>query len=211
MTGVFVPDEATWSFVQKRRLVRYKNSKAYFKPDDDAEYAEIQAIDLQNVRSFLAIHPNPDDVVPVTTFEGLKLDGCFIGACTTTEEDLVLGALVLMQGLRQGQKSIKYGKRKVVPGSLPIHHRLRQLGLTGIYEDAGFEIGVPACSYCVGMSADKAAAGEVWLSSQNRNFKNRMGKGMCMAVLKRSLLRIFSKDQLDISLPPQRLLRPHLV
>jgi homoaconitate hydratase len=27
----------------------------------------------------------------------MKLDGYFIGACTTTEEDLILGALVLDQ------------------------------------------------------------------------------------------------------------------
>lgn len=208
MTLVFVPDEATWRFVQKRRLARYKDSKAYFKPDDDAEYAEIHEIDLQNVRSFLARHPNPDNVIPVRRFEGVELDGCFIGACTTTEEDLILGALVLMQGLRQGQKPIKDGKRKVVPGSMPILHRLRQLGLADIYEDAGFEIGIPACSYCVGMSADKAAPGEVWLSSQNHNFENRMGKGMCMAEFRRCLLRIVSEDQLDILHPRQRLLRP---
>ena len=89
----------------------------------------------------------------------------------------MLGALVLEQGLRNGLQPVSTGKRKVVPGSLPILDRLRKSGLADIYEQAGFEIGVPGCSYCVGMSADKAAEGEVWLSSQNRNFENRMGKG----------------------------------
>jgi homoaconitase/3-isopropylmalate dehydratase large subunit len=107
----------------------------------------------------------------------MKLDGCFIGACTTAEEDLILAALVLEQGLKSGLKPVKKGKRKVVPGSMPILHRLRGLGLADIYEEAGFEIGIPGCSYCVGMSADQAAPGEVWISSQNRNFENRMGKG----------------------------------
>jgi len=51
------------------------------------------------------------------------------------------------------------------------------MGLIEIYERAGFEIGAPGCSYCVGIAADKAGEGEVWLSSQNRNFKDRMGKG----------------------------------
>jgi homoaconitase/3-isopropylmalate dehydratase large subunit len=109
----------------------------------------------------------------------MELDGCFIGACTTAEEDLILAALVLEQGLKKGLKPIKKGKRKVVPGSMPILRRLRELGLTDIYEEAGFEVGIPGCSYCVGMSADQAGAGEVWLSSQNRNFQNRMGKGLC--------------------------------
>lgn len=108
----------------------------------------------------------------------MKLDGCFIGACTTAEEDLILGAMVLEAGLRKGLVPSKQGKKKVVPGSLPILSRLKSLGFADIYEQAGFQIGVPGCSYCVGMGADKAGEGEVWISSQNRNFKNRMGPGM---------------------------------
>jgi homoaconitase/3-isopropylmalate dehydratase large subunit len=126
----------------------------------------------------VARYPSPDDVVPVAEVAGTALDGCFIGACTTAREDLVLGALVLEAGLKRGMKPVAHGKRKVVPGSRPILHDLKVRGLADIYERAGFEIGVPGCSYCVGMSADKAAAGEVWLSSQNRNFENRMGPGM---------------------------------
>lgn len=177
VTGVFVPDEITAKFIQRRRLPRHKNAALYFQPDDDAQYAAVHEIDLNNVGSFLAKYPKPDDVVPVSENEGMALDGCFIGACTTAEEDLILGALVLREGLKQGFKPTTKGKKKVVPGSMPILHRLKQLGLADVYEDAGFEIGVPGCSYCVGMSADQAAPGEVWLSSQNRNFENRMGKG----------------------------------
>jgi homoaconitase/3-isopropylmalate dehydratase large subunit len=55
--------------------------------------------------------------------------------------------------------------------------KLRELGLLEVYEAAGFTRGPPGCSYCVGLSAEKAGEGETWLSSRNRNFKNRMGKG----------------------------------
>jgi len=120
-------------------------------------------------------------VVPVAEVAGIELDGCFIGACTTAREDLILAALVLEAGLNKGLVPVRCGKRKVVPGSRPILHELRQLGFSDIFERAGFEIGVPSCSYCVGMSADKAGPGEVWLSSQNRNFKNRMGQGQFSA------------------------------
>src|SRR5690606_18045055 len=54
---------------------------------------------------------------------------------------------------------------------------LRRLGLLKIYEQAGFTVGAPGCSYCIAVAADQAGEGEVWLSSQNRNFRNRMGKG----------------------------------
>ncbi|KAL7934638.1 aconitase iron-sulfur domain-containing protein [Trichoderma chlorosporum] len=178
VTGIFTPDHITKAFIDGRRVARHKNASSYFRADEGAVYAESHIIDLAKVEPFVAKHPNPDDVVPVTDLLGMKLDGCFIGACTTAEEDIILGALVLEQGLKSGLSPRKDGKRrKVVPGSLPILDNLRKSGLAQVYEDAGFEIGVPGCSYCVGMSADQAKESEVWLSSQNRNFENRMGKG----------------------------------
>ncbi|KAF9249740.1 hypothetical protein DTO027I6_9492 [Penicillium roqueforti] len=177
ITGLFVPDEIAHDFISRRKLTRHKCHTAYFRPDTDAEYAAVHEIDLSKVESFIARYPKPDDVVPVTEEEGMELNGCFIGACTTTEEDLILGALVIEQAMKRGLKPTAKGKRKVVPGSMPILYRLRELGLCDIYADAGFEVGIPGCSYCVGMSADQAAPGEVWISSQNRNFENRMGKG----------------------------------
>ncbi|KAF2104217.1 aconitase iron-sulfur domain-containing protein [Rhizodiscina lignyota] len=177
VTGIFVPDDTTRDFVERRKNPKYKKYSTYYRPDDDARYAESYIIDLNQVESFVARYPKPDDVVPVSEVAGIALDGCFIGACTTAYEDLVLAALVLEVGLKRGMKPTKHGKRKVVPGSKPILHDLRAWGLADVYEQAGFEIGVPGCSYCVGMSADKAGPGEVWLSSQNRNFENRMGPG----------------------------------
>lgn len=133
-------------------------------------------IDLAHIEPFVALYPSPDNVVPVSDRLGMEFDGCFIGACTTTEEELILAALVLEVGMEAGFP-FAAGKRQVVPGSLPIVRRLRSLGLLDVYERAGFMRTAPGCSLCIAMGADKADAGEVWLSSQNRNFKNRMGKG----------------------------------
>ncbi|KAK6835654.1 hypothetical protein RU639_002147 [Aspergillus parasiticus] len=177
ITGVFAPDILTQRFIRKRRAPRHKTATIYMKPDDDAQYVETHEIDLSKVQSFITKYPRPDDVVPVVDCEGTELDGCFIGACTTTEADLILAALVLEEGLKGGMRPSVKGKRKVVPGSMAILYRLRQLGLIEVYQEAGFDIGIPGCSHCVGMSADQAAPGEVWLSSQNWNFENRMGKG----------------------------------
>jgi homoaconitase/3-isopropylmalate dehydratase large subunit len=177
VSGIFEPDEITLEYLNRRKNKKYKSDALFFRPDEDAVYASTSVIDLAKVESFVARYPKPDDVVPVTEMTGIKLQGCFIGACTTAEEDLVLAALVLEQGLKRGLKPVKQGKRKVVPGSRPIMHNLKTHGLLDVYTEAGFEIGVPGCSYCVGMAADKAAMGETWLTSQNRNFENRMGPG----------------------------------
>jgi len=110
----------------------------------------------------------------------MPLDGLFIGACTTTEEELVLGALVLeAEEKRAGKKGRKppHPKQLVVPGDLSIQENLRRAGLWEIYQRNGFRIGPPGCSMCLGVASEKAGKGEKWLSSQNRNYENRMGEG----------------------------------
>ncbi|KAL0941577.1 aconitase [Colletotrichum truncatum] len=176
ITGIFVPDKVTRAFVDGRKAKVYKSNSVYFAPDEDAEYSAVFDIDLSHVEANIAIYPSPDDVHPVTERLGMKFDGCFIGACTTTEEDLVLAALVLEAGLKRGIPIVP-GKRLMVPGSRPIARNLKLLGLMDIYESAGFEQPAPGCSMCLGMGADVAEEGSNWLSSQNRNFRNRMGKG----------------------------------
>jgi len=171
-----VPDSITQDYINSRRRKIDRSGSVYFTPDLDAEYAGHYVIDLAEVESSVAVYPNPDDVVPVSEKAGMPLDGVFIGACTTTEEELVLAALVLKAGLAK-KLPLAEGKRQYVPGSLPIVDKLRTLGLLEIYKEAGFTRGPPGCSLCVGLSAEKAMEGETWLTSQNRNFQNRMGKG----------------------------------
>ncbi|KAL1970127.1 hypothetical protein VTN77DRAFT_6532 [Rasamsonia byssochlamydoides] len=172
-----VPDAITKQYVDRRPAKKHRSSSLYFRPDPNARYAASYDIDLAQLQHFVALYPSPDNVVPVTEAELPPLQGCFIGACTTTEEDLILAALVLREGLKMGLKPCDHGLRRVTPGSIPIVNRLKELGLLQVYEDAGFVIGAPGCSYCVGMGADKAGRGEVWLSSQNRNYRDRMGVG----------------------------------
>lgn len=177
IAGVFVPDEITATYLQRRKENFHRDSARYFRPDEGAEYAEKYTIDLAKVNSLVAPYPSPDNVVSIDAVTGKHLNGCFIGACTTAEEDLILSALVLRQGFEAGLVPVANGVRKVTPGSIPILKRLRQIGLLRWFEKAGFEIGAPGCSYCVGVAADVAGEREVWLSSQNRNFPNRMGPG----------------------------------
>src|SRR5690606_28057701 len=94
-----------------------------------------------------------------------------------TEEELVLGALILEQAYKDRPARAASAKQLVVPGDLSIQARLRQGDLWRHYEKAGFRIGPPGCSMCLGVASEKAGPGEVWFSSQNRNYENRMGQG----------------------------------
>ena len=177
IAGVFQADEITAEYTGRRKNPLHQSESAYFQADDKAVYANEFVIDLSQILPLVALYPSPDNVSRVTDVLGMRLDGVFIGSCTTTEEDLILAGLVLKAGLEKGYTPVSHGTRRVTPGSVPIVAKLRTLGLISVFERAAFEIGAPGCSYCIGVAADVAGPGEVWLSSQNRNFKNRMGPG----------------------------------
>jgi len=175
LNGIFPADERTAQLVARRGDNR--DEALYFRADEGAEYASRHVSDLGRMVPYVAKPFAPDNVFPVTELAGQPMEGAFIGACTTTEEELVLGALVLREAMRQGKKPKESANRLVVPGSLVIHWNLEKKGLLDIYKEAGFRVGPPGCSMCLGIASDKAGPGENWLTSQNRNFENRMGAG----------------------------------
>lgn len=175
LNGIFEADEQVATWLARRN--GYNDGALYFRADDDAPYIERFPIPLDTLAPQVAKPFSPDNVWSIEQVLDQDLDGVFIGACTTTEEELVLAALVLEAMLQDGQTPVDNPNRLVVPGDLSIQATLRESGLAAIYEKAGFRMGPPGCSMCLGIASDKAGPGEVWLSSQNRNFENRMGAG----------------------------------
>ncbi|HVE83329.1 MAG TPA: aconitase family protein [Myxococcales bacterium] len=175
LNGIFEADEVVADWLSRRPT---DNADAlYFRADPDAPYVARYPIDLGQLVPFVAKPFSPDNILPITEALGMPLHGCFIGACTTTEEELVLGALVLELAMKDRPPQPASPKKLVVPGDLSIQANLKRAGLWDLYERAGFRVGPPGCSMCLGVASEKALPGEVWLSSQNRNYENRMGQG----------------------------------
>ena len=177
LNGIFEADEEVAAWMAGRPDAEYRKGGHYFRADEDAPYVARYRIDLSKLAPLVAKPFSPDNVKTVDEVAGMALNGCFIGACTTTEEELVLGALVLEQAFKNRAPEAPHARKLVVPGDLGIVARMRQGGLWQLYERAGFRIGPPGCSMCLGVASEKAQPGEVWLSSQNRNYENRMGAG----------------------------------
>ncbi len=91
----------------------------------------------------------------------------------------MLGGLVLEAALASGQRPTARaeGKRLVVPGDLAIQANLAKAGSGRSTSRPASRSDPPGCSMCLGVASRKAGKGEAWLSSQNRNFENRMGEG----------------------------------
>ena len=104
---------------------------------------------------------------------GTPIQHVFIGSCTNSRiEDLRLVASVI-----KGKKKNEHVSVMVVPGSQQVSRQVYAEGLDKIFTDAGFEIRQPGCSACLGMNEDKIPAGEYCISTSNRNFEGRQGRG----------------------------------
>ena len=176
LNGIFEADAtvAHWLHLHRKS---HRDAARYFQADPDAEYQDRFVIDLANMEPQVAKPFSPDNCFNVSEVAGMAIDGGFIGACTTTEEELVLAGMLLEKMLESGMTPVPTRNRLVVPGDLDIQARLREAGLMTAYERAGFRLGPPGCSMCLGVASERASEGEVWLTSQNRNYENRMGKG----------------------------------
>src|SRR5690606_22804552 len=102
LNGIFEADAVVAEWLSRR--ARHKDEARYFRADDDAPYVERFRIDLSRLGPVIAKPFSPDNVFPVEELLGMELQGAFIGACTTTEEELVLAALVLERALAAGKK-----------------------------------------------------------------------------------------------------------
>jgi 3-isopropylmalate/(R)-2-methylmalate dehydratase large subunit len=97
----------------------------------------------------------------------------FIGSCTNGRLSDLRTAAKLMHG-----HSVASGLRVlVVPGSQQVKQQAEAEGLDRIFKECGAEWREPGCSMCIAMNGDQLAPGQYAVSTSNRNFEGRQGKG----------------------------------
>ena len=110
---------------------------------------------------------------PNELLAGKKIDVVFIGSCTNARiTDLREAARVFL-----GRKVAPNVRALVVPGSQEIKRQAEAEGLHKIFTDAGAEWRESGCSMCIAMNGDEIKAGQYAVSTSNRNFEGRQGKG----------------------------------
>src|SRR5690606_2242202 len=118
LNGIFEPDGEVAAWLARRSS--HNDGARYFRADEDAPYLDRFRIDLSRLGPVVARPFSPDNVFPVEELVGMELQGAFIGACTTTEEELVLASLVLEQALARVVRPVASEMLIVVPGDLSI-------------------------------------------------------------------------------------------
>ena len=110
---------------------------------------------------------------PGQPMRGMPVDVVFVGSCTNSRlSDLREAAQVL-----RGRRIADGVRMLVVPGSEAVRRDAEHEGLHHVFTEAGAEWRIPGCSMCIGMNGDLAQPGQLVVSTSNRNFEGRQGKG----------------------------------
>lgn len=112
-------------------------------------------------------------LVPGQKLLGKSVDVVFIGSCTNSR----ISDLRLAAGVMKGKKVSPNTRVMVVPGSQDVKKQAEQEGLDVIFREAGAEWREAGCSMCIAMNGDQLQPGQYAVSTSNRNFEGRQGKG----------------------------------
>ncbi len=167
-TGLFPSDEITKKYLEDiGRPDCYRKIEA----DENAEYDQVIEIDCAKIEPMISKPHTVDNIAKVSEIGKVKIDQVFIGSCTNGRlVDLRIAADIL-----KGKKVNKDVRLIVVPASKKIYMQALKEGIIEVLVDSGASIIAPGCGPCVGVHQGILADGEVCLSTQNRNFKGRMG------------------------------------
>ena len=171
--------------------------------DEGAAWDKVVTLRGEDIAPVVTWGTSPEDVLPITgvvpspeefqggkveaarrslDYMGLKpgqrlqdiaIDTVFIGSCTNGRIEDLRAAAAILKGRR-----VKDGLRAmVVPGSGLVRMQAEEEGLAAIFQEAGFEWRLAGCSMCLAMNPDQLSPGERCVSTSNRNFEGRQGRG----------------------------------
>lgn len=165
--GVMEPNKATLDYLKKRSFGPFE----ILRSDEDSEYENKYIFDVGELEPQVACPHNVDNVYPISKVEETHIDQAFIGSCTNGRlEDLRIAAEVL------AGKNVHENVRLIVaPASAEIYSNALDEGIISKFLNARAIICNHGCGPCLGAHMGVLSAGEVCISTTNRNFIGRMG------------------------------------
>lgn len=166
---LFPPSEKIIEYCSARSGVEFNPVYA----DPDASYYDTFEIDLAGFRNMVSRPGAPHDTVDIKEVTGLKIDSGFIGSCTNGRmEDMLKSAAIL-----KGRKVAPGVVLKIVPSTDSIWKECLKSGIIGIFKEAGALVSNAGCAGCAAGQVGQNGLGEITISTGNRNFPGKQGKG----------------------------------
>ncbi len=165
-------------FTPTEEIMKYAEEKAGRKlnpiyADSDAQYAQVHHIDVSNFVPMVSRPGAPHDTVEIPVGDKIKIDSAFVGSCTNGRiEDMRALANIL-----KGRKVAPGVVLKIVPATDDVWVQCMEEGLFRIFKDAGAMVSNAGCAGCAAGQVGQNGPGEVTISTGNRNFPGKQGKG----------------------------------
>jgi len=165
-------------FPPSEEIIRYCSERAVakFEPlfaDKDAVYEKEFSIDVSEFKPMVSRPGEPHDTVNVNEVAGKKIDSAFIGSCTNGR----MSDMKKVAGILKNRKVAPGVVLKIVPATDEIWKECLDAGLLDIFKKAGALVSNAGCAGCAAGQVGQNGAGEVTISTGNRNFPGKQGKG----------------------------------
>jgi 3-isopropylmalate/(R)-2-methylmalate dehydratase large subunit len=171
-TGIIKPDEKVVDFLVSKGID--PNEIEMVESDEDAIYSEVLTYNTSELTPQVACPHEIDNVHPVSSVVGTKVDQVYLGSCTNGRISDLREAAAILKG-RKVSKNVRF---MVVPASKQAWQQAQKEGILDILVEAGAAVTMPSCGACGGFTSGVIGDYEVVLSSSNRNFKGRMGSSL---------------------------------
>ena len=135
-------------------------------PDPNSVTDLLERDSLKKALQYMALEPGQP-------LAGQPINVVFIGSCTNSR----ISDLRAAAGVMKGRKVSPNVRMMVVPGSMEIKRQAEAEGLDEVFRAAGAEWREAGCSMCIAMNGDQLTPGQYSVSTSNRNFEGRQGKG----------------------------------
>jgi len=141
--------------------------------DEDAHYEKEFELDLSAFVSMVSKPGAPHDTSELDEIQNVRIDSAFIGSCTNGRYDDLLAAAKVLKGRKVAPGVVL----KIVPSTDAVWLRCLDNGLVKIFKDAGALLSNAGCAGCAAGQVGQNGEGEVTISTGNRNFPGKQGKG----------------------------------
>jgi 3-isopropylmalate/(R)-2-methylmalate dehydratase large subunit len=165
-------------FSPSQEIIDYCTMRSHtkFEPlhaDKDAHYEKTFDIDVTQFRPMVSRPGAPHDTVNVTEVNGIKIDSAFIGSCTNGR----MTDMRKVAGILENRKVAPGVILKIVPATDEIWKQCLNEGLINIFKEAGALVSNAGCAGCAAGQVGQNGLGEITISTGNRNFPGKQGKG----------------------------------
>jgi 3-isopropylmalate/(R)-2-methylmalate dehydratase large subunit len=166
---LFPPTKAIIDYCSKRSKTKFTNLVA----DKGAHYEKIFHIDVTKFRPMVSLPGEPHDTVNVTEVYGRKIDSAFIGSCTNGRMNDMQKVAAILKNRRIAPGLVL----KIVPATDTIWKQCLEEGLIDTFKRAGALVSNAGCAGCAAGQVGQNGMDEVTISTGNRNFPGKQGKG----------------------------------